>query len=211
MSIRDPINRQKCSKFQLTNRVERISRLFGYGFLAYSLFWQLRNIAMFNGYWQTEKRDSILSLPPAPIWARVFIGQPFQHWKCLPFHLDDPFQWTLFHPLPCQTHSDFSIDQLFTTGLVFLWHCLDSIPLQLCACSICLVNISTHPINWHNPISKHIFIASRYIFGLTKKLSPLIDSLKPHHIVPQSVSIQINKNGKESDRASQSKNHKCVL
>ena len=166
---------------------------------------------MFNGYWQTEKRDSVLSLPPAPIWARVFIGQPFQHWKCLPFHLDDPFQWTLFHPLPCQTHSDFSIDQLFTTGLVFLWHCLDSIPLQLCACSICLVNISTHPINWHNPISKHIFIASRYIFGLKKKLSPLIDSLKPHHIVPQSVSIQINKNGKESDRASQSKNHKCVL
>lgn len=193
MSIRDPINRQKCSKFQLTNRVERISRLFGYGFLAYSLFWQLRNIAMFNGYWQTEKRDSVLSLPPAPIWARVFIGQPFQHWKCLPFHLDDPFQWTLFHPLPCQTHSDFSIDQLFTTGLVFLWHCLDSIPLQLCACSICLVNISTHPINWHNPISKHIFLVSRYIFGLTKKLSPLIDSLKPHHIVPQSVSIQINK------------------
>ena len=156
MSIRDPINRQKCSKFQLTNRVERISRLFGYGFLAYSLFWQLRNIAMFNGYWQTEKRDSVLSLPPAPIWARVFIGQPFQHWKCLPFHLDDPFQWTLFHPLPCQTHSDFSIDQLFTTGLVFLWHCLDSIPLQLCACSICLVNISTHPINWHNP-SRSIF------------------------------------------------------
>ena len=167
---------------------------------------------MFNGYWQTEKKRLCSISTTCPDLGTCFYWATIQHAKCLLFHLDDPFQWTLFHPLPCQTHSDFSIDQLFTTGLVFLWHCLESIPLQFRACSICLVNISTHPINWHNPISKHIFLVSRYIFGLTKKLSPLIDSLKPHHIVPQSVSIQINKKWcKESDRASQSKNHKCVL
>ena len=97
MSIRDPINRQKCSKFQLTNRVERISRLFGYGFLAYSLFWQLRNIAMFNGYWQTEKK-TLFYLYHLPRFGHVFLLGNHSTYEMSAFPPRWPFPMDSFSP-----------------------------------------------------------------------------------------------------------------